>query len=54
MLAETPVGVSAFAITDDTPGVSTYETRDAATFGLRNGPHVNLVARERRGSRPTG
>jgi alkylation response protein AidB-like acyl-CoA dehydrogenase len=43
VLAETPVGVSAFAITDDTPGVSTYETRDAATFGLRNGPHVNLA-----------
>jgi alkylation response protein AidB-like acyl-CoA dehydrogenase len=43
VLAETPVGVSAFAVTDDTPGVSTFETEHATTFGLRNGPHVNLV-----------
>lgn len=43
VLAETPVGVSAFAIPRDTPGVSTYETEHATTFGLRNGPHVNLL-----------
>ena len=30
----------------DTPGVSTRETREAETFGLRNGPHVNLVLDE--------
>ena len=43
VLAETPVGVSAFAVDRDAPGVSTRETREAETFGLRNGPHVNLV-----------
>jgi alkylation response protein AidB-like acyl-CoA dehydrogenase len=43
VLAETPVGVSAFAVPSDTPGLSTYATEDATTFGLRNGPHVNLV-----------
>ena len=43
VLAETPVGVSAFAVDRDAPGVSTRETREAETFGLRNGPHVNLI-----------
>ena len=43
VLAETDVGVSTFAVERDTPGVSTRETREAETFGLRNGPHVNLV-----------
>ena len=43
VLAETPVGVSAFAVDRDTPGVSSRATREAETFGLRNGPHVNLV-----------
>ncbi len=46
VLAETPVGVSAFAVDRDAPGVSTRETRDAETFGLRNGPHVNLVLQD--------
>ncbi|MFT4011263.1 MAG: acyl-CoA dehydrogenase family protein [Nocardioidaceae bacterium] len=43
VLAETEVGVSAFAVDRLAAGVSTRETRDAETFGLRNGPHVNLV-----------
>jgi alkylation response protein AidB-like acyl-CoA dehydrogenase len=43
ILAQTDVGVSAFAVPADTPGVSTYVGRNSATFGLRNGPHVNLV-----------
>ena len=43
VLAETPVGVSAFAVERDAHGVSTLQTREAETFGLRNGPHVNLV-----------
>jgi alkylation response protein AidB-like acyl-CoA dehydrogenase len=43
ILAETDVGVSAFAIDRDTPGVSIFETREAETFGLRNGPHVDLL-----------
>lgn len=42
VLAETPVGVSVFAIPRDTKGVSTELTREAQTFGLRNGPHVDL------------
>jgi alkylation response protein AidB-like acyl-CoA dehydrogenase len=46
VLAETEVGVSAFAIPVETPGVSTYDSPDAETFGLRNGPHVNLVLNE--------
>ncbi len=43
ILAETEAGVSAFAVPHDTPGVSTYVGEQSATFGLRNGPHVNLV-----------
>ncbi|MEV8607451.1 acyl-CoA dehydrogenase family protein [Amycolatopsis sp. NPDC051373] len=43
VLAETDVGVSTFAVTKDTPGVSSYQGHEAETFGLRNGPHVNLV-----------
>ncbi|MEV6661488.1 acyl-CoA dehydrogenase family protein [Nocardia fluminea] len=46
VLAETPVGVSAFAVERDAHGVSTRETREAETFGLRNGPHVNLILDE--------
>jgi len=46
VLAETPVGVSTFAVPRDAPGVSTYEGPDAETFGLRNGPHVNLVLQD--------
>jgi alkylation response protein AidB-like acyl-CoA dehydrogenase len=46
VLAETEAGVSTFAVPRDTPGVSSYETEDATTFGLRNGPHVNLVLDE--------
>lgn len=43
VLAETPIGVSTFAVPRDLNGISTHETRDAETFGLRNGPHINLV-----------
>jgi alkylation response protein AidB-like acyl-CoA dehydrogenase len=43
VLAETPVGVSTFAVERDTEGVSDRQTRQAETFGLRNGPHVNLI-----------
>lgn len=43
ILAETPVGVSAFAVPAGLAGLSTYEGMNSATFGLRNGPHVNLV-----------
>lgn len=43
ILAETPGGVSAFALPGATDGLSTYVGTNSATFGLRNGPHVNLV-----------
>lgn len=43
ILAETDAGVSVFAVPRDTPGLSTYIGAESATFGLRNGPHVNLV-----------
>jgi alkylation response protein AidB-like acyl-CoA dehydrogenase len=43
ILAQTQVGVSAFAVPADASGVSTYVGKNSATFGLRNGPHVNLV-----------
>jgi alkylation response protein AidB-like acyl-CoA dehydrogenase len=43
VLAETAVGVSTFAVPRDAAGVSSYESGHAETFGLRNGPHVNLV-----------
>ncbi|QRP43306.1 acyl-CoA dehydrogenase family protein [Amycolatopsis sp. FDAARGOS 1241] len=46
VLAQTSVGVSTFAVAKDTPGVSSYEGQDAETFGLRNGPHVNLVLQD--------
>lgn len=43
ILAQTDKGVSAFAVPADAPGVSSYVGVNSATFGLRNGPHVNLV-----------
>lgn len=42
ILAETDVGVSVFAIPRDTPGLTMYEGSNSATFGLRNGPHMNV------------
>jgi alkylation response protein AidB-like acyl-CoA dehydrogenase len=42
ILAETETGVSVFAVPGEVPNLSTYEGRNSATFGLRNGPHVNL------------
>lgn len=43
ILAETDVGVSTFFVRNDMPGVSTEQGPNASTFGLRNGPHVDLV-----------
>jgi alkylation response protein AidB-like acyl-CoA dehydrogenase len=43
ILAETPVGVSVFAVPAGIENLSTYVGTNSATFGLRNGPHVNLV-----------
>lgn len=43
ILAQTPAGVSAFAVPSDTPGATIETPSSARTFGLRNGPHVDLV-----------
>jgi alkylation response protein AidB-like acyl-CoA dehydrogenase len=42
ILAETPGGVSVFAVPRDVEGLSSYEGVNSQTFGLRNGPHVNI------------
>lgn len=46
ILAETPVGVSAFFVRQGADGVSTVKGPNAATFGLRNGPHVDLILKD--------
>jgi alkylation response protein AidB-like acyl-CoA dehydrogenase len=43
ILAQSDAGISAFAVPADAKGVSSYLGKNSATFGLRNGPHVNLV-----------
>ena len=43
ILAETPAGVTAFAVPSDTPGASLHAPAETRTIGLRNGPHVDLV-----------
>jgi alkylation response protein AidB-like acyl-CoA dehydrogenase len=43
ILAETENGVSVFAVPRDAKGVSAYKGPNSATFGLRNGPHMNIV-----------
>lgn len=42
ILAQTDVGVSAFAVPREVEGVSTEVGPNSETFGLRNGPHVNI------------
>lgn len=42
ILAETERGVSVFAVPREAPGLTVYEGRNSATFGLRNGPHMNV------------
>jgi alkylation response protein AidB-like acyl-CoA dehydrogenase len=46
MLAETPKGVSVFAVPAGLPGLEPYEGKLSATFGLRNGPHVDIRLRD--------
>lgn len=43
ILAETPAGISAFVVPAETPGATIETPSSATTFGLRNGPHVDLV-----------
>lgn len=42
ILAETPKGVSVFAVPREAEGVSSYVGENSETMGLRNGPHVNI------------
>lgn len=42
ILAQTEQGVSVFAVPFDVSGLSMYEGVNSATFGLRNGPHMNV------------
>lgn len=42
VLAEAERGVSAFAVPLKTDGIEIYEGRNSTTFGLRNGPHMNV------------
>lgn len=42
VLAESPVGVTGFALTRDQAGVRPYMGASSRTFGLRNGPHLNV------------
>lgn len=43
VLAQTSRGVSTFFVRRDTAGVSTQDGPTSGTFGLRNGPHVDLI-----------
>ncbi|GAA5233309.1 acyl-CoA dehydrogenase [Verticiella sediminum] len=46
VLAQTEQGVSTFFVRRDMRGVSTFDGPNSGTFGLRNGPHVDLVLDE--------
>lgn len=43
ILAQTEAGLGVFAVPRDAPGVSTFASDRSETFGLRNGPHVELL-----------
>lgn len=43
ILAQSEGGVSAFLVPREAKGVRTYVGENSGTFGLRNGPHVELV-----------
>ncbi len=43
ILAETDHGVSTFFVRRDMPGITSFKGPNAATFGLRNGPHVDII-----------
>ena len=43
ILAQTDEGLGVFAVPRDVPGVSTFVSDRSETFGLRNGPHVELL-----------
>lgn len=43
ILAQTDEGLGVFAVPREVPGVSTFVSDRSETFGLRNGPHVELL-----------
>jgi alkylation response protein AidB-like acyl-CoA dehydrogenase len=43
ILAETENGVTCFAVPSETPGATLHAPPATRTFGLRNGPHVDLL-----------
>lgn len=43
ILAQAQEGLGVFAVPRDAPGVSTFVSDRSETFGLRNGPHVELL-----------
>lgn len=46
VLAETPIGVTTFFVPRHLPGITTEVGHRATTFGLRNGPHVDLILKD--------
>jgi alkylation response protein AidB-like acyl-CoA dehydrogenase len=46
ILAQAEEGLGVFAVPRDAPGVSTFVSDRSETFGLRNGPHVELVLKD--------
>lgn len=46
ILAQAGEGLGVFAVPRDAQGVSTYVSDRSETFGLRNGPHVELVLKD--------
>jgi len=46
ILAQAEKGVSVFLVPREAKGVSSYKGPNSGTFGLRNGPHVELVLEE--------
>jgi alkylation response protein AidB-like acyl-CoA dehydrogenase len=43
ILAQTPEGLGVFVVPREIAGVSTFASDHSQTFGLRNGPHVELI-----------
>lgn len=48
ILAQADEGLGVFAVPRDVPGVSTFISDRSETFGLRNGPHVELLLQDAR------
>lgn len=46
ILVQAPDGLGVFAVPREVQGVSTFASDHSETFGLRNGPHVELVLKD--------